>query len=134
EAPLADAPARSHLEDILSILRERARFDFRSYKKTTLQRRIHRRMGLRHVERVADYVRLLMAEPAEVNALFEDLLIRVTSFFRDPDAWQTLQQDVVRPLAERKEAHAELRAWVPGCATGEEAYSLGITMIEAVQA
>jgi chemotaxis methyl-accepting protein methylase len=134
EAPLADEPVRSPLEDIVSILRERARFDFRGYKESTLQRRIHRRMGLRHVERVADYVRLLTSEPAEVNALFEDLLIRVTSFFRDPDAWQILQQDVIRPLVERKEAHAELRAWVPGCATGEEAYSLGIMLIEAVQA
>ena len=134
EAPLAAEPARSHLQDILSVLRERARFDFRGYKKSTLQRRIHRRMGLRHVERVTDYVRLLASEPAEANALFEDLLIRVTSFFRDPDAWQILQQDMIRPLVERKKPHAELRAWVPGCATGEEAYSLGIMLIEAVQA
>jgi len=134
EAPLADAPARSHLEDILSVLRERPGFDFRGYKKTTLQRRIHRRMGLRHVERVGDYVRLLATEPAEANALFADLLIRVTSFFRDPDAWPVLQHDVIRRLVERKEAHAELRAWVPGCATGEEAYSLGMMLIDAVQA
>jgi two-component system, chemotaxis family, CheB/CheR fusion protein len=133
ETPLAAEPARSHLHDILSILRERASFDFRGYKKSTLQRRIHRRMGLRHVERIADYVRLLTSEPAEANALFEDLLIRVTSFFRDPDAWQVLQQDVIRPLVERKEPHTGLRAWVPGCATGEEAYSLGIMLIEAVQ-
>src|SRR6266850_680146 len=133
EAPLAAEPAPSHLQEVLSILRERARFDFRGYKKSTLQRRIHRRMGLRHVERVADYVRLLAQEPAEANALFDDLLIRVTSFFRDPDAWRVLQRDVIGPLVERKEAHAGLRAWVPACATGEEAYSLGIMLIEAVR-
>ena len=134
EGPTPAEPARSHLHDILSVLHERAKFDFRGYKKSTLQRRIHRRMGLRHVERIADYVHLLTSDPVEVKALFEDLLIRVTSFFRDPDAWRVLQEDVIRPLVERKEAHAALRAWVPGCATGEEAYSLGISLIEAVQA
>ena len=133
-AHVSAEPARGDLHDILSILRDQVRFDFRGYKKSTLERRIHRRMSLRRIERVADYVRLLTTEPAEANALFEDLLIRVTSFFRDPDAWRVLQQDVIRPLVERKEAHAGLRAWVPGCATGEEAYSLGITLLEAVHA
>jgi two-component system CheB/CheR fusion protein len=123
-----------HLNGILAILRERARFDFRSYKRSTLERRIHRRMGLRHIERIADYARLLRSEPAEANALFEDLLINVTSFFRDPGAWQALEQQVIRPLVERKDARTELRAWVPGCATGEEAYSLAMVLIEAMQA
>jgi two-component system CheB/CheR fusion protein len=118
EGPLAATLGRDHLTDILAILRERTRFDFRSYKQSTLERRIHRRMGLRHVERTADYLRLLTNESAEADALFEDLLIGVTSFFRDPQAWQVLQEEVIRPLVERKEAHAELRAWVPGCASG----------------
>jgi two-component system CheB/CheR fusion protein len=134
EASSAAAPVRGHLRDILSILRERATFDFSGYKKSTLERRIRRRMGLRHVDRIADYVRLLASDAAELKALRADLLIRVTSFFRDPPAWQALEKDVIRPLVERKEAHTGLRAWVPGCATGEEAYSLGILLIEAVQA
>ena len=69
-----------------------------SYKRSTLERRIGRRMGLKHIERIADYVRLLADEPAEATALFDDLLISVTSFFRDPEAWQLLQERVIRPL------------------------------------
>jgi two-component system, chemotaxis family, CheB/CheR fusion protein len=91
-------------------------------------------MGLRHIERMADYAWLLRSEPVEANALFEDLLISVTSFFRNPEAWQCLQQDVIRALIERTDAQAELRAWVPGCATGEEAYSLAMKLIEAARA
>src|SRR5438093_8321202 len=69
--------ASNHLNDVLAILRERARFDFRSYKGSTLVRRIHRRMGLRRIERITDYARLLRSDPAETSALFEDLLISV---------------------------------------------------------
>jgi two-component system, chemotaxis family, CheB/CheR fusion protein len=140
--PYATAPeglleveqASDHLNDILAILRERAKFDFRSYKKSTLERRIHRRMGLRRIERIADYVRLVRSDPLEAKALFADLLISVTSFFRDREAWQTLQEEVLRPLVGRKDAHAELRVWVPGCATGEEAYSLAMALLEATEA
>jgi two-component system CheB/CheR fusion protein len=119
---------------VLALLRERTHFDFRSYKRGTLERRIGRRMGLKHVEDVADYVRLLKAEPGEARLLFEDILISVTSFFRDPEVWRDLQERVIRPLVERKEAQTPLRVWVPGCATGEEVYSIAMLLIEELQA
>jgi len=123
-----------HLRDVLALLRERTHFDFRSYKRGMLGRRIGRRMGLKHVEDVADYVELLKAQPGEAKLLFEDLLISVTNFFRDPEVWRDLQERVVRPLVERKEARTPLRVWVPGCATGEEAYSIAMLLIEELQA
>jgi len=125
---------RDDLFDVLAIIRDRTTFDFRSYKRSTLERRIGRRMGLKHVERLADYVRILTDEPAEVARLFADLLISVTSFFRDPDTWRLLQERVVRPLIEKRSANAALRVWVPGCATGEEAYSVGMLLIEELHA
>src|SRR5438094_807447 len=123
-----------HLRDVLALLRERTHFDFRSYKRGMLGRRIGRRMGLKHVEDVADYVELLKAQPGEAKLLFEDLLISVTNFFRDPEVWRDLQERVVRPLVERKEARPPLRVWVPGCAPGEEAYSIAMLLIEELQA
>ena len=125
---------RDRLDDVLAVLRDRTKFDFRSYKRSTLERRIGRRMGLKHIERVADYVRLLTDDPAEAAALCDDLLISVTSFFRDPEAWRVLQEQVLRPLVARKDAHAALRVWVPGCATGEEAYSIAMLLIEEREA
>jgi two-component system CheB/CheR fusion protein len=130
----AKAIGRDHLSDVLAIVRDRTAFDFRSYKRSTLERRIGRRMGLKHVERLADYVRILRDDPAEAGRLFNDLLISVTSFFRDPDTWRLLQERVIRPLVERKSPDAELRVWVPGCAPGEEAYSIGMSFIEGISA
>jgi len=132
--PPAVEISHDHLRDVLALLRERTRFDFRSYKRGTLERRIGRRMGLKHVEDVAEYVQLLKAQPGETRLLFEDLLIGVTSFFRDPEVWRDLQERVIRPLVERKEAQIPLRVWVPGCATGEEAYSIAMLLIEELQA
>src|SRR4029077_18785112 len=79
--PPADDIGRDRLDDVLGVLRDRTNFDFRSYKRSTLERRIGRRMGLKHVERVVDYVRLLTDDPAEAAALCDDLLISVTNFF-----------------------------------------------------
>jgi len=118
------------LDDVLAVLRERTQFDFHSYKRSTLERRISRRMGLMRCERVSDYVWLLTRDPAEAAAMCDDLLIGVTSFFRDPEAWRVLQEQVIRPLLAHKDALAAVRAWVPGCATGEEAYSLAMLLIE----
>ena len=133
--PAAEDIGRDHLDDVLAILRERTKFDFRSYKRSTLERRIDRRMGLRHVERRR---RLRATADGRARrrsrALFEDLLISVTSFFRDPEAWRVLQEQVIRPLVARKDADAPLRVWVPGCATGEEAYSIAMLLIEELQA
>jgi two-component system CheB/CheR fusion protein len=122
------------LTRILALVRARLRFDFSGYKKGTLLRRVRRRMGLRHVEGMLDYLRLLRGDPDELKALFKDLLIGVTRFFRDPPAWQFLEEKVLPALVRERDPAAPLRLWVAGCGTGEEAYSLGMALIEQVQA
>lgn len=119
---------------VVEVLRAHTRFDFSGYKTGTLRRRIERRMSLRHFRDLPAYVALLRKDPAEVTALFKDLLIHVTSFFREPAAWQVLQEQVVRRLVAGKETGATLRVWIPACATGEEAYSLAMVLIEEIQA
>jgi two-component system, chemotaxis family, CheB/CheR fusion protein len=123
------------LTAVVEVMRERTKFDFSGYKKGTLRRRIQRRMGLRHFDQLAEYVEVLRNDPAEATALFKDLLINVTSFFREPAAWQILQEQVIRRLvAEKIAADAPLRVWIPACATGEEAYSIAMVLIEEIQA
>ncbi|MDH3719046.1 MAG: PAS domain S-box protein, partial [Planctomycetota bacterium] len=104
--------------------------DFNCYKKATLTRRIYRRMGLAHIEELADYVQYLRDHKQEVTALYKDLLITVTNFFRDPDAWRMLEKKVVVPLVREHDLETPIRVWIPGCATGEEAYSLAILLVE----
>ena len=91
-----------------------------------LTRRIERRMSLNLFDQIADYVAFLREHPDEVKHLFRDLLISVTNFFRDPEAFQALETEVIAPLVRAKEPDAPLRIWSAGCATGEEPYSLGI--------
>ena len=118
------------LDGILAILRTRSKVDFSQYKKGTLRRRIQRRMGLRHVAKIADYARIVRDDAEERSGLSKDLLIVVTSFFRDPEVWQILDREVIARIVEGKRAGQPLRIWVPGCATGEEAYSLAILFME----
>ena len=121
------------LTRIMALVRAQLAFDFSGYKKGTLRRRIRRRMGLRHLERMVDYLRLLRGDLDELKALFRDLLISVTSFFRDPAAWQFLEAKVLAALLREREPATPLRVWVPGCATGEEAYTLAMVLIEHAQ-
>ncbi|MDX1653650.1 MAG: CheR family methyltransferase, partial [Candidatus Competibacteraceae bacterium] len=121
-------------EQILALLRARQDCDFRNYKESTLVRRIQRRMNLHHIEQGRDYVDYLRAHGEELEALAEDLLISVTCFFRDPDAWAYLEQQVVPRLLARQGENKPLRLWVAGCATGEEVYSLGMVLLEQFQA
>src|ERR1043166_6074232 len=99
-----------------------------------MRRRIQRRMSLRHLNQLPKYVEVLRNDPAEATALFKDLLINVTSFFREPAAWQMLQNQVIRRLVAEREADAPLRVWVPACATGEEGYSLAMGLMEEIPA
>ena len=124
---------RDELTQVLSIVHARTGYDFRSYRRPTLVRRIHRRMGLAHAFVVRDYLKLLRDDPAECEALVRDLLITVTGFFRDPEAWETLRTEVIVPLIRHRQNGESIRAWVPGCATGEEAYSLAMLLLEAVE-
>ena len=115
---------------MLALLRARTKFDFHYYRKKTLGRRLERRMGLSHFDNVAEYLAHLREHPEEVKRLARDLLVSVTSFFRDPEAFSTLEAEVIAPLIQAKDADAPLRVWVPGCATGEEPYSLAMLLLE----
>jgi two-component system CheB/CheR fusion protein len=118
------------LNRILVLVKARTGYDFRPYRKNMLLRRIQRRMGLSQVERLGSYLDMLREDPAEIIALCEDMLIGVTGFFRDPEAFQVLEQRVLPALVTRKGGEAPLRIWVPGCSTGEEAYSIAMLSIE----
>ena len=124
---------KSAFDKICILLRERTGNDFSLYKKSTVYRRVERRMGLHQIERIAHYVHYLRENPQEVDLLFKELLIGVTSFFRDTAAWDALQASVLPELLAACPADATLRAWVAGCSTGEEAYSLAIAFREAQQ-
>jgi len=119
------------LQAIFTLLRTATRVDFTLYKHTTLRRRIQRRMVLYKLENLADYVTYLRSHPAEVQALYDDVLINVTSFFRDPEAFETLKSKVFPVIAqEQGTRNLPLRIWVAGCSTGEEAYSIAICLLE----
>ncbi len=121
------------LEKIIVLLRAQTGHDFSHYKSATIYRRIERRMGLHQLHRIDDYVRYLRENPAETNLLFKELLIGVTSFFRDPAAWDQLRDEAIPALlSARPHAHV-LRAWTVGCSTGEEAYSLAMIFKEALE-
>jgi two-component system CheB/CheR fusion protein len=123
---------RSALEKVLILLRHKTGQDFSLYKKTTVYRRIERRMGIHQIDRIAAYVRYLQENSQEVDLLFKELLIGVTNFFRDPAAWVHLQEKVIPELLADQPAGRKLRAWSVGCSTGEEAYSLAIAFKEVL--
>jgi two-component system CheB/CheR fusion protein len=122
------------LQDILALVLARQGHDFRCYKRNTVLRRIERRMGLRGLPELAPYYALLRQDPVEVKELFKDLLINVTSFFRDAEAFEEFRQKAVAPLIDTKQSDDPLRVWVPGCSSGEEAYSLGMLLLEEMAA
>lgn len=128
------------LSKIFMILRAHTGNDFTFYKRTTILRRIKRRMAVHKLDRVSDYVRYLQTQPAEVGRLFDDLLINVTGFFREPDAFEALREQVFPVIFDGPRSGSDagadagagrrVRVWIPGCATGEEAYSLAILIVE----
>lgn len=117
-------------QQILQILRAGSRIDFLLYKSNTIRRRVARRMAVRRMETLKQYAALLREDPLEVQALCQDVLIHVTSFFREPEAFEALQRRILPKLIAGKPAHEPVRVWVPGCSTGEEAYSIAITFLE----
>ncbi len=118
------------LRHVLTLLRARTGHDFSNYKSATLQRRVERRMTLRGVPSLSHYARLVRQAPDEAVLLMKELLISVTSFFRDPAAWSALEQRIIPGLFLTKGSADQIRVWVPGCATGEEAYSVAILLAE----
>ncbi|HIH03385.1 MAG TPA: chemotaxis protein CheB, partial [Methanoregulaceae archaeon] len=116
---------------VLSLLRSRTGHDFSLYKANTVRRRVQRRMAVHRLERLDEYLQYLRENQGEVALLFRELLIGVTQFFRDSAAWDVLRDRVIPELLERKQPDTQVRAWVPGCSTGEEAFSLAIILLEA---
>ncbi len=123
---------QSALEKAVLLLRSRTGHDFSLYKRNTLYRRIERRMGIHQIGKIASYIRYLQENTQELDLLFKEFLIGVTSFFRDPAVWDQLSKEVVPDLLARRPAGQTLRAWVPACSSGEEAYSLAMILKEAV--
>ena len=126
-APTDDPDA---MREVLTLLRVRTGHDFANYKTATLQRRVERRMNLRGVTTLPAYARLIRQEPDEAVSLMKELLISVTSFFRDLPVWSVVEQRLVPRLFYNKGSLDQVRVWVPGCATGDEAYSIAMLLAE----
>ena len=127
---LASPSEQSDLDKVLVILRAAVGVDFSDYKVTSIRRRLARRMAVHRLTELHEYVQLLRDDPAEASALFDDLLIHVTSFFRDPDAFEKLSERVFPEILQQKRHGGTIRVWCAGCSTGEEAYGLAIALRE----
>jgi two-component system CheB/CheR fusion protein len=115
---------------IFRLVQGRGGTDFSHYKRSTVQRRLARRMALRQIDGLGEYAELLRKDPEEVQALAQDFLIRVTGFFRDPETYTDLSEIVFPALAAHRSSKDPLRIWVPGCASGEEVYSIAVVLLE----
>ncbi|MBX3501067.1 MAG: PAS domain-containing protein [Alphaproteobacteria bacterium] len=119
-----------HLSQITTLLRLRTGHDFTGYKDKTVARRVQRRMQVLQIDQIPEFIERLRKEPQELDALLQDLLIGVTNFFRDPAAFEALEREVIAALFHGKGPDDSVRVWVPGCSTGEEAYSIAILLRE----
>src|SRR3954468_10894212 len=129
-AVIESEDAADYLMQICGLLRTRTGHDFSGYKDKTVGRRVQRRMQVLQIEKPADFVQRLRREPAQIDILLQDMLIGVTNFFRDPEAFAVLEDKVIPQLFEGKGPEDKVRVWAPGCSTGEEAYSLAILLRE----
>ncbi|HEX4682263.1 MAG TPA: chemotaxis protein CheB [Gemmatimonadaceae bacterium] len=126
-----DTDAReTSLSHVLQRVRSAHGVDFAHYKRTTILRRLQRRLALRHIAKLEQYDALLEGDPVELAALYRDLLIRVTDFFRDPESFSALRESVFPALYDGRSGDRPMRIWVPGCATGEEVYSVAMALLE----
>jgi len=121
-----------YLKNIFLLIRTKTGHDFSNYKINTTGRRIERRMAVHQITRISEYYKYLQQNPAEVETLYKEMLIGVTNYFRNPEAFEVIQKKVIPGLLKKKKADEPLRIWVPGCSTGEEAYSLAIAFMEAM--
>lgn len=121
------------LKKIFVLLRTQTGHDFSQYKPSTICRRIERRMAVHQIDKIEGYVKYLQQTPVEIEALFRDLLIGVTNFFRDPDAFAVLEHQIIPKLFDGKETGSLIRIWSTGCSTGEEAYSIAILLQERLE-
>jgi two-component system CheB/CheR fusion protein len=129
---VTDDQFANYIQKIFSLIRSATGHDLSHYKQTTIRRRIERRLAIHQVSKVADYVKYLQQSPPEVEILFKDMLIGVTNFFRDPEAFEVLKEQVLPALLKNKDTDSLIRIWCVGCSTGEEAYSMAILFSEAM--
>lgn len=129
---VTDDQFANYIQKIFSLIRSATGHDISHYKHTTIRRRIERRMAIHQVNTIADYVKYLEQTPPEVDILFKDMLIGVTNFFRDPEAFKVLKEQVLPALLKNKDPDSLIRIWSVGCSTGEEAYSMAILFSEAM--
>lgn len=129
----AEGPIPQSLQKIYVLLRARTDHDFSLYKKNTICRRIERRMNVHQIDDISEYGRYLQESDREANILFKELLIGVTNFFRDAEAFEVLQTKILPKLIQEKSDDYTIRIWVPGCSSGEEAYSMAIVMQECME-
>ena len=130
---LPPAGDKNALKKIFVLLRTHSGHDFSQYKPNTVYRRIERRMAMQQIDNTEEYTKYLQQTPAEIEALFQDMLIGVTHFFRDPEAFEALEKQVISGLFSEKKPNEVVRVWSAGCSTGEEAYSLAILLAEHQQ-
>jgi two-component system CheB/CheR fusion protein len=128
--PDRGAIGEEHLGRIFALLRTATGVDFRHYKVPTILRRLQRRMALQKLPQIAQYVKFMQETPAEVSRLYQDLLIHVTRFFREPESFEALSEQVFPKILASRRGDSPIRIWVCGCATGEEAYSVAIALLE----
>jgi two-component system CheB/CheR fusion protein len=121
---------KEEMATLFALLHEKHDNDFTQYKPNTIERRVRRRMAINKVETLTAYLKRIRDDPAELDLLYSDMLIRVTNFFRDPDVFEALKEDVIPRLMTGRADDSAVRVWVPGCASGEEVYSLAIALLE----
>ena len=134
DSSVPELKTENALRKIFVLLRAQTGHDFSQYKPNTILRRIDRRLALHQIETIDEYVKYLQQTPAEVEALFRDMLIGVTNFFRDIEAFKSLEEQVIPKLFAGKSADGLIRVWTPGCSTGEEPYSIAILLAEHLEA
>ncbi len=132
EAPAVNGKTVTSLQKIFILLRTHTGHDFSLYKKNTLYRRIERRMSIHQIDSITHYVRYLQENHQEIDLLFKELLIGVTSFFRDPEAFEVMKEKAIPELLESRKGSGVIRVWVTGCSTGEEAYSVAMILRECM--
>ncbi|KHE91807.1 MAG: PAS domain-containing protein [Candidatus Scalindua rubra] len=123
---------QNDITKILIQVRSKTGQDFSQYKQNTIRRRIERRMAVHQIDKISHYLDYVRENPLEVTALYKDLLIGVTNFFRDPDAFDILEKEIISEIVKTKKGD-NIRVWIPGCATGEEAYSIAIIFAEMIE-
>jgi two-component system CheB/CheR fusion protein len=129
---IKDEETINSIQKILILIRNKTGHDFSHYKDSTINRRIARRMNIHQIDKVSDYFRFIQKNSNEVDVLFKELLINVTSFFREPKAFEAVKKSLKKLLKDKKSGY-NLRVWVPGCSTGEEVYSIGIILQECME-